>query len=376
MIYLDYAATSYKKPASVLKELGKSYASAGRGGHKMALEASNIVYETRASIAQLFNIDNPSQIAFMNNTTDALNTAIKGVVRAFDHIIISGMEHNSVARPAYSMDCDVTVVPPNKFGVVEPDEVRKAIRDNTRLIVMTHASNICGSVNDIKAIGDIASSNGVIFLVDAAQSAGVVDIDVVDMHIDMLAFPGHKMLYGPQGTGALYVREGLDIKPLKEGGTGSASEDLLQPTFMPDTLESGTLNVAGISAFGEGVRFVSKIGVEQIREHEAEHTKSIIEGLKNISGVTVYGLPNEKGRVGVVGFNIDGYDCNKLCNRLSVQHDIATRGGLHCSALGHKSMGTIKVGMARASVGWWTKSYEIDKFLTAVRKIAEAERDN
>ena len=275
MIYLDNAATTFPKPEAVynaMMDCMKNYcANPGRAGHKLAMKAAREIYDTRENIAKLFNIDNPMNIVFTNNATDSLNLAIKGVVNKGDHIITTSMEHNSVIRPIKALEkvgVENTIVQCDDQGFLNIDDLEKAIKPNTKLIVTTHASNVCGTLIDIKSISEIANKHNILYLIDASQTVGVYDIDLKDIKADMLAAPGHKGLLGPQGTGILYIREGLNIGILKEGGTGSRSEDLFQPDLLPDKYESGTHNTPGIVGLNEGVKFIFKEGIDKIKEHE------------------------------------------------------------------------------------------------------------
>lgn len=376
MIYLDNAATSFHKPPEVQKKLTyamqKYGANAGRGGHKLAIAASGMIYETSELIAELFNINNPENIAFTHNTTMALNMAIKGAILGGGHVIITSMEHNSVARPVWNIAKNAhTMVWADMNGYINPNDIEASIRPNTQLIVCNHASNVCGSVQDIQKIGMIARQRNILFLVDAAQSGGVLPIDVEAQNIDMLAFAGHKSLMGPQGTGGLYVKEGIKLSTILEGGSGSESENLSQPDFMPDRLVSGTMNMPAIAALGEGIKFILKTGINNIYKHESALTKRLLEGLQNIDGVTIYGSPGMNDRVGVISINIDDMDAVEVCGILDSEYGIATRCGLHCAPLAHKTLGTDQIGTARLSVGYYNTKNDIEKALYAIRKISE-----
>lgn len=369
MIYLDNAATTYQKPSAVYTAMSKSYANPGRGGHSLSLEAGGKVYECRQQLAELFHVKNLENIIFTQNTTEALNLGIKGLLTKEDHVVISGMEHNSVLRPLKAMGVAYSVAIPDAIGRINATEVEKHICANTRLIIVTHGSNIVGTINPIREIGKLARENNIVFLVDAAQTAGVIPIDVEEDNIDLLAFAGHKMLYGPQGTGGLYIRENLKLKPLKEGGTGSLSEYMEQPDFLPDRFESGTLNTPGIAGLYEGVCFIQKIGYEKLLKKEQELTKYLLEELLNIDGVTVYGAKTTENRLGVVGFNLRDLDCIMMGNLLDEDYNIACRAGLHCSALAHQSMGTLKKGMLRFSTSYFTKKSDIAYSISSINKI-------
>jgi len=275
MVYFDNAATTFPKPNEVYDAIMKSMkeygANPGRSGHKLALRMGREIYETRELLAKLFNIDNPMNVIFTSNCTESLNLAIKGILEKGDHVITSSMEHNSILRPLTLLGkegVDLTIIKGDYMGRLDVKEISRNIKDNTKLIAITHVSNLTGTIMPIEEIGRIAKENNIYFLVDAAQSAGVYDIDVEKMNIDMLAFPGHKGLLGPQGTGGLYVREGLSLKEMKQGGTGSLSHLLEQPDILPDRYESGTLNGPGIVGLGAGIRYIMKTGIKNIRRHE------------------------------------------------------------------------------------------------------------
>ena len=375
MIYLDTAATSHKKPPQVYNTLAvltkKHSANAGRGASTLSLAAANYIYEAAEQAALLFHIAQPENIAFTCNTTLALNMAIKGCTKNKPHVIMTSMEHNSAARPVYACGAPYTIVRADREGYVNPIDIARAIRPNTGLIVVNHASNVCGSLQDIASIGKIARQNGILFLVDSAQSAGVVPIDVEAMQIDMLAFAGHKSLMGPLGTGGLYVREGLLLDTIIEGGSGSSSESKEQPDFMPDRLVSGTANMPAIAALGEGIKYVRKIGVESILAHERALAKQFVDGVRQIGGITLYGGAPERG-VGVVSLNIKGKSAVETAQILDQEYKIAVRSGLHCAPLAHETLGTLNHGgTVRFSFGLYTTRSEVDRALLALNKICK-----
>lgn len=378
MIYLDNAATSGVKPESVYAACDHAlrYCSGnpGRSGHNASLAAGKIVDDARIALAGFFGASDASEVSFTANCTQALNTAIYGVVRPGSHIITSSFEHNSVSRPVEhlkSLGCTVTVVSTDINGGVSPDDIRRALRNDTSLVVISHVSNVTGTVNDIAAVGDICAEAGVPLLVDAAQSAGMRPIDVEKMHIDMLAFPGHKGLLGPQGTGGLYIRKDLDVAPFTRGGTGSFSEMLDQPEQRPDRYESGTLNVPGIAGLAAGVTFIKDTGIEVIACREQELRKALISGLSEISGITLFS-PDISCEGGcVVSFTIDGLDPSDIAMMLNLSFGIGVRAGLHCAPYTHTALGTISSGgTVRVSPGFFTADEEIDQFLDAVRDIS------
>ena len=292
MIYFDNAATSFPKPNPVydaVLDVMKNYgANPGRSGHKLALKLGREIYNTRELVAKFFNIENPMDVVFTSNCTESLNIGLKGLLKDGDHVITTSMEHNSVLRPIKELEkrgVENTIVEADLTGVVSVEDIEKAIRPNTRLIVTTHISNLTGSIQPIEEIGLLAKKKGIYYMVDAAQSAGVYPIDVERMKIDILALPGHKSLFGPQGTGVLYIANGIDLDSFIQGGTGSTSNELVQPDIRPDKYESGTPNGPGIVALGKGIEFINEIGMDRIRSHEEELTRHFLEEIKNIKEI-------------------------------------------------------------------------------------------
>ena len=373
MIYLDNAATSYKKPDSVIRAVCeatyKTSANPGRGGHSLSVAAGEILYNTRSRMAELFNIGNPERIAFCKNTTEALNFGIKGVMRRGGHIITTSMEHNSVIRPIKALEkqgVTHSILQADERGNIDIDRLEKIMRRDTRLVVMTHSSNVCGNIYDIEKAAEIAHRNNALFMVDAAQSAGSVPIDAEKF--DLLAFPGHKGLLGPMGTGGLYVGEGVKIAPIIEGGTGSVSESLTQPDFFPDMLESGTQNVPAIAGLGAAAEFVMKEGVSTIREYEDGLRARFEEKIRNIENITIYGSGE---KTAITAFNIAGSDCVEVAQILNDDYAIAVRSGLHCAILAHKSLKTDEIGCVRISFGYFNTPKEVDYAADAVYKISK-----
>lgn len=380
MIYLDNAATSYPKPKEVgramLHFLEKVGASPGRSGHRLSIEAGRLLYQTRESLAELFNVSDPLRIIFTLNVTEAINLVLKGLLRPGDQVVTSSMEHNSVMRPLRELEkrgVEVKVVPCSPQGDLDPVDIKRSIKENTKLIVLNHGSNVIGSILPISAVGAIARDYGLLFLVDTAQTAGCYPLDVKKDNIDLLAFTGHKALFGPPGTGGLVVGERVDIKrlnPLKVGGTGSRSESEEQPDFLPDIYESGTPNTVGLSGLNKGVRFVLQQGIEKIHRHELELTQKLIEGLKEIPEVIVYGEDQIKDKVAVISFNIKGQLPSEVGLRLDEEYNIMSRVGLHCAPAAHKTIGTFPGGTVRFSMSWFNTFEEVDQTILAVRKIA------
>jgi len=382
LIYMDNAATSWPKPPGVSEAMEKcmreSAANPGRGSHEMAVRASRVLFEGRKALARLFRIHNPNDIAFTLNTTHALNQALMGYLRPGDHVITSTLEHNSVRRPLEALrrriGIEVSYVKTNALGTVDLAELREEIRSTTRLIAVTHSSNLTGTITPLEEVGAIAKAKGVKLLVDAAQSAGVLDIDVGALGIDMLAFPGHKGLFGPQGTGGLYIHPDLELEPLMHGGTGSASESPEQPSARPDRYEAGTPNTVGIAGLTEGVKFVLKETTERIHARERALTVQLMEGLMAIPGVRLLGPGPETERTAIVSFLMEGLDPSEASFILDRQFGIAVRSGFHCTPLGHSSEGTTETGALRASPGYFTTESEIVSLIEAVRDITAAMR--
>lgn len=378
MIYLDNAATSFPKPEEVYLAVENTMrnqgANPGRSGHKRAIEAGRIIFEARESIAKLIEVEDPLKIAITLNATEALNVAIKGFLKKGDHVVTTSMDHNSVLRPIKTLETlgvSNTIVQCNKDGELNPKNVEKAIRPNTKLIAVTHASNVTGTIMPISDVGDIAQRLGVCFLVDAAQTAGVYDVSVKENKIDLLAMTGHKGLLGPQGTGVLYIAEGFEVAQLKEGGTGSKSENLLQPNFMPDKYESGTPNTPGIAGLSKGVEYILKKGIESIRAHEENLVEHFIYELKKIDAIRIYGVNNFKKRAAVVSINIGNEDSAEISYVLDKEYNIATRAGLHCAPLAHKTIGTFEQGTVRFSFGIFNTHVEIERVIAAIKEIVK-----
>lgn len=378
MIYVDNGATTFPKPKLVIDKItdcSLNYAAnPGRSGHKLAMKMDLEIYETREKLCKFINGTNPLNVIFTFNCTDSLNTAIKGVINKNDHVITTSMEHNSVLRPLNELRklgiIDLTIVYADKNGYLEPEKIFKEVKENTSLIVTTHMSNVFGTIVDIEKIGSFCKKNNIIYLVDAAQSIGVLDIDVQKMNIDLLAFPGHKALFGPMGTGGLYIREGITVKSLKQGGTGSFSHDINQPSLYPDSLESGTPNGLGIVALGCGIDFINEVGLKNIREYENNLKNHFINKLKSNKDIILYGTLDER-QGAVVSLNIKDLDSSYVAFTLSDEFDIYTRPGFHCAPLSHKTLGTEKLGAVRFSFGYFNSIKDVDFCVYALEKIIE-----
>jgi cysteine desulfurase/selenocysteine lyase len=383
VIYLDNAASSWPKPDETwqamehfMRNIG---ANPGRSGHRLSIEAGRILIETREALAELFGITDPLRIVFTRNATEALNLAICGILRPGDHCITSSMEHNSVMRPLRALErtgVEVTVVSCSPHGELDTRAIEKAIKKKTRLIVTAHASNVTGTLIPIAEVGAIARAHDIIFCIDAAQTAGTYPIDVKNMPIDLLAFTGHKALYGPQGTGGLYIREGLeaDLEALTRGGTGSRSEFQEQPDFLPDKYESGTPNTVGVAGLGAGVRIILAQGIARIRAKEEGLTRMLIDGLESIPGTSVYGCRDAERQVAICSFNVAGLTPSEITMLLDEDYAIMSRPGLHCAPSAHQTIGTFPQGTVRLSAGYFTTEAEIAAALEAVAKIAARSR--
>ena len=384
MIYFDNAATSWPKPPTVaqamvqfLNEVGGS---PGRSAHRQAIASGRVVYAAREAVAELLHAPDPLRVAFGLNATEALNLALHGLLRPGDHVVTSSMEHNSVMRPLRALErtgIALTVVGCSPEGFLDPAGIAAGLRDNTAMIVLNHASNVTGTLMPVREVASIARQHGALLLVDAAQTAGAYPIDVQADGIDLLAFTGHKSLYGPMGTGGLLIGDRVDaarMEPLRQGGTGSRSEREEQPDFLPDMCESGTPNAVGLAGLLAGLRWVMARGVPAIRAHEVELTQRLIDGLQRIEGVTVYGPLDAEVQTATVSFRIAGLSVSEVGLRLDEQHAIMCRVGLHCAPAAHRSIGTFPEGTVRFGLGAFNTEQEVDAALAAVSELAEEAR--
>ena len=377
MIYMDNAATSIYKPAEVTEAVinaMKTLGNAGRGVNEASLCAAGEIFNVRSLLAELFNAEDPSRIAFTSNATEALNTAIKGSFEPGDHVITTVLEHNSVLRPLYEMEekgVELSFISCDETGMINPADFGKEIRDNTKAIVCTHGSNVTGNLVDIAAVGKIAEANNLLFIVDASQTAGVMDIDVQEMNIDVLCFTGHKGLLGPQGTGGIYVREGIEIRPLKSGGSGVQTYLRKHPPQMPTALEAGTLNSHGIAGLGAAVTYLKNTGLPAIREREQMLIRKFYEGIKDLPGVHIYGDWNQEVRCPILSLNIEGLDSAVVGDELFNTYGISVRSGAHCAPLMHKALGTESLGAVRFSLSHYNTEEEIDAAITAIAEIVK-----
>ena len=377
-IYFDNAATSWPKPDGMIKAMidfnSSIGANPGRSGHRMSIDSGRIIFNTRDLISRIIGVSDPLQIILTRNATEALNIVINGLLQPGDHVITTSMEHNSVIRPLRNLQkagVELDIVKCSLSGELNPDVIEKNIKKNTKAIFITHASNVTGMIMPVAEIAAIAKKHNIILCVDAAQTAGAITINAEEIGIDILAFTGHKSLYGPQGTGGLYIRKGLEsqIRPLMCGGTGSMSEFEEQPDFMPDKFEAGTPNTIGIAGLGAGIEHILSTGVENIRDKEVEFTKLFIEGLQSIKGVFFYGNPDAAKRMPVVSFNIENMSPSDVSFELDENFDIMSRPGLHCAPLAHRTTGTYPQGTVRFSFGFYNTQEQILQSLKAIELL-------
>ncbi len=376
-IYLDNAATSYPKPNQVAKSIYdfmvNNGTSSGRGSYKMAMKSDFLVYETRKLIGELFNFKNPKNVIFTSNVTESINLVLRGILKKGDHVVTSSLEHNAVWRTLKTLEkeinIEITKVYANEYGFTNPVDVKNSIKDNTKLIVFTHASNVLGTIQPIKEIGKIAKENNILFLVDTAQTAGVLNIDINENNIDLLAFTGHKSLFGPMGTGGLIVNCNYDISPLKAGGTGGDSKYEYQPEYYPNKLETGTLNVGGIVGLREGIKFINNETICKIHKREKILISYALKKLQEVKNIKIYGPQNEEDIVGVISFNIDNISAEEVVYNLDMKHNIMVRAGLHCSPNAHEIIGTKDTGTVRVGIGYFNEFNDIDKLVFALNDI-------
>lgn len=376
MIYMDNAATTMQKPKEVAEAVVRamnSLGNAGRGATEASLSASRVIYDTRERLSRLFHADNPKQIAFTANSTESLNMAIKGVLESGDHVITTVLEHNSVLRPLFECQergVELTILPCDSKGNISYEEMERAVKENTRAIICTHGSNLTGNMIDLIRVGEIAKHHGLLFVVDASQTAGVFPIDIRKMQIDILCFTGHKGLLGPQGTGGLYVREGVNVRPLLSGGSGVDTYNPHHPSEMPTALEAGTLNGHGIAGLNAALQYLERTGIGTIREKEIALMRQFYEGITQIDGIKVYGDFEAEKRCPIVTFNIGDYDSSEVSDELFMNYGISTRPGAHCAPLMHKSLGTEAQGAVRFSFSHFNTEEEVEFAIKAVRELA------
>ena len=376
-IYLDNAATSFPKPKEVATAvydfMVNNGTSSGRGSYKKAMQSDYIVYECRKLIGKLFNFDNPKKVVFTSNVTDSLNIAMRGILKENDHVITSSLEHNAVWRCLKTLERDINIkidtVECSKDGITNQQDIKKYIKKDTALIVFTQASNVLGTIQPIREIGAIAREHNIPFLVDSAQSAGAMKIDVKEDNIDILAFTGHKSLLGPMGTGGLIINTNIDIKPLKAGGTGGDSAYEYQPDYYPNHLETGTSNVSGIAGLREAIKFLNKEGIENIHNKEKELTKYALEKLETVKDIEIYGPKDCEKMLSVISFNIKDKRPEDVGSILGQKYDIMLRAGLHCAPTAHSVIGTKERGTLRIGLGYFNEKEDIDKLVEALNNL-------
>ena len=377
MIYMDNAATTLHKPqevATAVVHAMQTLGNAGRGAHEEALDAARLIYSTREKLSKFFGGVSAKEIAFTMNATQSLNIAIKGILHAGDHVITTALEHNSVLRPLYEMQdrgVDITIIQSDSVGNISYEEVRTSIRPNTKAIICTGASNLTGNMIDLKRMGEIAKENNILLVIDASQLAGIYPIDVQDSHIDILCFTGHKGLLGPQGTGGLYVREGVDVIPLFSGGSGVETYSKTHPTSMPTRLEAGTLNGHGIAGLHAAIEYIESIGLRVLQEKEMNLMWQFYQGICAIPNVKVYGDFQTRYRCPIVALNVGNYDSSEVSDELFTNYHISTRPGAHCAPLMHEALGTQSQGAVRFSFSHTNTEEEIQVAIEAIRAIAK-----
>ena len=377
MIYLDNAATTRIKPKVVVEAVAEALTTLGnaeRGTHSASLGASRTVFSTRMKLAKFFNAEGPSNIVFTMNATEGLNIAIKGILEKGDAVITTCLEHNSVLRPLYQLrdeGVELSFVSADKFGRPNYEEFESLIKPNTKAIISTAGSNLTGNLVDIKRVGEIAKKHGLIFVVDASQTAGVFPIDVKELNIDILCFTGHKGLLGPQGTGGMYVRDGVEVKPYLSGGTGVQTYNEHQPAEMPTRLEAGTLNGHGLAGLDAAIDYINEFGMQAIHDKEMSLMWRFYNGVKDIEGVKIYGDFDVKDRCPIVSINLSDYESGAVSDELANRFEIATRPGGHCAPLMHKALGTVDQGAVRFSFSHFNTEEEVDTAINAVRTLIE-----
>lgn len=377
MIYLDNAATTMRKPESVVHAVTEALCSmgnAGRGVHDAALDASRVIFDTRVRLAEFFHAEDARQIVFTMNSTESLNMAIKGILSSGDHVITTELEHNSVLRPLYEMEdrgVELTFIKSDRQGRIDYGDFEKNIRPNTKAVICTHGSNLTGNLVDIERIGGICRKHGLLFVVDASQTAGVFPIDVQRMNIDILCFTGHKSMLGPQGTGGMYVRENVEVRPLLSGGSGVQTYERHHPKQMPTALEAGTLNAHGIAGLRAAVIYLQETGIDAIREKEQELMWEFYQRVLEIPGVKVYGDFSSKERCPIVTLNLKDYDSSEVSDALFADYGISTRPGAHCAPLMHKALETVEQGAVRFSFSHYNSMDEVEQVIAALKELAE-----
>ncbi|MCK8826797.1 aminotransferase class V-fold PLP-dependent enzyme [Natroniella acetigena] len=382
MIYLDNAATTFKKPDivydAVMDTLKNNAGNPSRGSNRIALAASRKIFESRQRVAEFFNVKNSDEIIFTKNATEASNLILKGLLEAGDHIIISSLEHNAIYRPLnrlqQELGIELTIVDTEVAKVDFLSQVERAIREETKLLAVTHASNLTGNILPVKDLGELAQQKGIAFLVDAAQSAGTLEVNVEELKADFVIFTGHKGFFGPPGVGGAYINAEFELLPLLEGGSGGNSKQKLNPDLVPDKYESGTLNTPAIAGLGAGIEFINDISLENIREHKQELLKRTTSGLEEIAGLRILDSKISQRRVGIVAFKIEGLESAAIGDLLDKEYEIAVRTGLHCAPLAHQSLDSYDQGAVRISFSYFNTVQEVELFLEAVNEITTKRR--
>jgi len=379
MIYLDNAATSWPKPTEVLKAmtevLERAGGNPGRSGHRLSIAAARVIYDTREEIARFFGISNPLRVIFTGNATYAINLALKGILKPGDHVVTSSMEHNSVMRPLRNLEKQgvrLSIVPCAADGSLDVKDLEKAVSSTAKLVVVTHASNVVGTILPLAEIASMTHQAGALLLVDAAQTAGAIPIDVKAMGIDLLAFTGHKELQGPPGIGGLVIADHVDVsrvEPLIQGGTGSHSDSEEQPDDLPDKFESGTANLVGIAGLGAGLKWVTDRGIDEIRNHLKKLSQTLIDGLSVLPKVKVYGTLDPERSITIFSFTVAGKQVSEVGLRLDEEYGVLSRVGLHCAPLAHKTIGSFPEGTVRLSPGLFTTMNDIQEAIQAISKV-------
>ena len=378
LIYCDNAATSWPKPAGVNDEMVRFHlevgGNPGRSGHRMSLEAGRLLLEARENLALIFGAPDPFSIVLTSGATHGLNIATLGLLKPGDHVIVSPSEHNALMRPLRYLEdlgIGISLLPCHASGVIDPDTIHPLVKNNTRALYLQHSSNVTGTIQPVAEAGKIASEYGILFCVDAAGSAGAVPVNVTDIHADLFAFSGHKSLLGPGGTGGLYIRPGLEkqIAPIMLGGTGSRSEEEIQPDFMPDKFEPGTPNTVGFAGLRAGIAYILERGIDNIRGHETAITQRFLDGVKTIPGIHIHGPATANERTAVVSITVKDSTPSDIAGRLDDEYGIMTRPGLHCAPAAHRAAGTFPQGTVRFSFGPMTSHDEIDKVIEALQNI-------
>ncbi|MBM7557315.1 aminotransferase class V-fold PLP-dependent enzyme [Halanaerobacter jeridensis] len=379
MIYFDNAATTWQKPEQVYQTvddvLRNKSGNPSRGSHQISLDASRVIFKVRKKLADFFNIQDSSQLAFTKNATESSNLIFKGFLNSGDHVIISSLEHNAITRPLHRLEeegvIDLTVVDTEQGSAEFLTRIKEAITPQTKLVALTHASNVTGNILPVAEVGDLLADKDTALLVDAAQTAGVVPIDIEQLKVDFLVFTGHKALFGPQGVGGFYFNDDFDLEPLLEGGTGGSSKEKLNPDLYPDQYESGTLNTAGIAGLGAGIDFINQTTLTQIRKHEMRLLEKLTAGLQQISEIELLTSQISEERVGVTSFRVQGIDAVTVGQLLNSEYQIAVRTGLHCAPLAHQSIGSYETGTVRVSFSYFNTLVEVEEFLDALEEIID-----